>query len=1058
MKGPISYMAKNHVASNMLMIILLVGGIVIGRSFKQEVFPEYELDMISCSVAYPGAAPEEIEDAIVKPIELAVSGVENIKHIRSSAVENFGVVNIEVIDGADVDLVLQDVKSEVDRIITFPKEAEKPVITKLYRKQEVITLMIYGGVGEHTLVEIAERVKDDLLGNPNITQIEMGGNRPYEISIEVPEENLRKYNLKLEDVARAVRQSSLELAGGTIRAESGDIMIRTSEKRYIGSEFDSVAVLTLPSGQQVLLSDIAQVRDEFAENEQEALFDGKPAVMLKVFRVGEQTPKGVSAAVRDYVELQKDRLPDSVQMALYNDFSIILQQRLSLLAKNGLLGLVLVLLTLSFFLEMRLAMMVALGIAVSFSGSLLLARYFDVTINMISLFAFLIIIGLVVDDAIVVGENIFVHHQKGKSLIRAAIDGTMEVGTAVIFSALTTVAAFGPLLFVGGFVGKFLGVIPIIIISVLVISLVEALFILPSHLSSKTIMGETRFWSKIEKKRAKFDVFINWLIEKSYRDSLKWALKNRLTTMAIAVSILLISVGLITSGLVKFIMMPDVDADWVTANLVMAPGTPYNVTKKWTEMIEEKANEVVAEYDAQRTDGLSNCLHTYALLGQQVYFGGAHMNMSSTGSNLSQVQILLQDPDTRNFLTGEFAAKWRKKVGEIPGAEKLNFESQMVVSGADVEIQLSHSNENELLAAIERFKEALGAYSGVSEVEDSYVLGKKEMQLTLRPDAATMGITEYDLASQVRFAFFGAEALRIQRGQNEVKVMVRYPEKDRQNLNILQKMRIRTPQGKMIPFNQAAYIEEGRGFSEINRTDRRRIVNVSAKVDNETANSTEIIDDLKNGILKQLEAEYPGLGYDLEGQSRDMRESAQSLIQAFMFGLILIYGLLAIPFRSFFQPLIVMSAIPFGLVGAIIGHLLLGMNMSMISMFGIVALSGVVVNSSLVLIDFINKTRTTEKMSSEAVIEAGVRRFRPIIMTALTTFFGLTPMILATEIQAKFLVPMAVSLGFGVLFSTAITLIVVPTMYMILEDIKKYSAVRNGGVNPAPELAEEAGV
>ena len=1052
-KGPVAYMAKNHVAANILMLILLVGGLFIGSKIKQEVFPEFDLDMISISVLYPGATPEEVEDAIVRPVELAVNGLDNVKRIRGSAQENIGSVIIEVVEGENADLVLQDAKSEVDRITTFPEEVEKPVISKLSTRQEVITLLVFGDVSERALLENSELIRDELQAMPSISQVEIGGYRPYEISIEISEENLRKYNLRLTDAADAIRRSSLDLAGGTIMAESGDILIRTTEKRYTGADFDSVTVKTLANGQRLLLKDIGAVIDGFEEIDQRSFFDDRPAVLIKVFRIGDQTPKDISGIVRAYIDNKKGSLPPSIDIAVWTDWSIILDQRINLLLRNGFLGLLLVLMTLSFFLEMRLAMMVAAGIAISFLGSLMFLPGMDVTINMISLFAFLIILGMVVDDAIVIGENIFVHIRRGKPLLQAAIDGAREVSMAVIFAGLTTVAAFGPLLFVGGLTGKFMGVLPKIVITVLIISLVEALFILPSHLASKTISGKSAFWSRIEAFRSRFDKLIDWLINKSYFNTLKWALQNRITTIATAIAILIASIGLITGGYIKFVMMPEVEADWVDVTLNMAPGTPFSETERQALYIQSVGKKLIDRYDAERKDGISNMRHMYTLIGQQIREGG-HNVLTVNGSNLAQIQILLEEPDIRKINTGEFAREWRDLAGEIPGAESVNFVSDMMMAGADIAIELSHIDFNQLIPAVEKVKDVLRGYDGVSEVADSYVDGKKELKMTLKPEAASLGITEFDLASQVRAAFYGAEALRIQRGQNEVKIMVRYPEEDRRKLASIEKMRLRTPDGREIPLLDAAYVEEGRGFNEITRTDRRRVVTVTADVNPKIANSTEVLADMQKGILDRLKAEYPGLSYDLEGTSRDQKESFTSLAQALLFGMILIYALLAVPFKSFLQPLIVMSAIPFGIIGALIGHLLMGFDISMISLFGIVALSGVVVNSSLVMIDFINRYRTDNSSLEGAVIEAGLRRFRPIIMTALTTFFGLTPMIFETEIQAQFLAPMAVSLGFGVLFATAITLILVPTMYMLLEDSKKFAA--NNGLLQETAMESEA--
>lgn len=1055
MRGPVAYMAKNHVAANILMMVLLVGGLLIGKSIKQEVFPEFELDMVNVSVAYPGATPAEIEDAIVSPIELAVSAVDDIKRIRSSSQENVGVVTVEVLEGADTDRVLQDVKSEVDRIVTLPEEAEKPVISKVTNRREVITLVVYGDVPERVLREQAEQIREDLLAKQGVTQVDLVAARPYEISVEISELNLRKYHLTLDRVAGMIRRASLDLAGGSIKADGGEVLIRTSEKRYTGAEFDSVTVFTDPKGRRILLGDIAEVRDGFAELDQDALLDGKPGIMVQVYRVGEQRPKDISQIVRTYLDERSLSMPASIKTAVYQDWSKILDQRINLLLKNGLLGLILVLIVLSLFLELRLALWVAAGIAISFIGALLFLPAFNVSINMISLFAFLIILGIVVDDAIVVGENVYVHFKRGKEPLEAAVHGTREISRAVIFSALTTMAAFGPLLFVGGFVGKFMGVVPIIVITVLGISLVEALLILPSHLSGTMCHACPSLLSRFEKHRKRFDEVVRWFIDHTYVGTLQWAQRNRITTVAISIAVLLITVGLVGGGFVKFVFFPQVDADEVIVSLTMPPGTPFEVTRGHAVRIQEVGKELIAEYDEERDDGSSNLQHLFTLLGQQIRRSrGAHGMGSVFASNLAQIRLLLDDPATRTVRTNEFATKWRERAGEIPGAERVVFQSSMVRGGADVEIELSHRDYGVLLAAVDRLKAAVASYGGTSEVSDSHSEGKRELKLRLRPEASSLGITERDLAVQVRSAFFGSEAMRIQRGRNEVKVMVRYPEDDRRMLATIDRMRIRTPSGKEIPFAQAAYVDESRGFSTISRTDQRRVVSVTAKVNKEMVSADEIIADLETGALADLTADYPGLTYDLEGESREQRETVSSILAAFGFGLLLIFSLLAIPFRSILQPFVVMSAIPFGMVGAILGHLVLGFNLSMISLFGIVALTGVVVNSSLVMIDFINRAREEGMSLSDAIMESGKRRFRPIVMTALTTFFGLTPMILETSLQARFLIPMAVSLGFGVLFATAITLVLVPTLYLILEDIR--ALFRREPKIEAPSQMEEA--
>ena len=634
------------------------------------------------------------------------------------------------------------------------------------------------------------------------------------------------------------------------------------------------------------------------------------------------------------------------------------------------------------------------------------------------------------------------------------MDGTREMSKAVVFAGLTTIAAFAPLLFVGGFVGNFMGLIPTIIISVLILSLIESFYILPAHLNSAMVRNQAPFWKRIESKRGHIDRVLNWFIENTYIGTLRWAQENRYLTLAIAIAVLFISIGVVAGGYIGFTFMPDVDADEVTVGLEMPPGTPFAETQRIAQNILNEAFELVEEYDEDRADGESNLRSTFTLYGAQIVEGGPHGTTMNFATNLAQIFFQLDEIEKRTVRTPDFAEAWRARVGEIPGVESLQFRADLIMGGADMEVQIAHDNFTVLSAATEDLKREIASFNGTSEVSDSHKDGKRELQLSLKPEAQTLGITETDLAMQVRGAFFGSEAMRIQRGKDEVKVMVRYPADDRRNIASIENMRIRTPQGMEIPFSQAAYVEEGRGYSTISRTDRRRVVNVSCNIDSDITSADEILGRIRADVMPRMMADYPGLSFDLEGQSREQQESMASILRAFGVGILLIYALLAIPFRSFMQPFIVMSAIPFGIIGAILGHMLLGYKLSLLSMFGIVALNGVVVNSSLVMIDFINKIRERDASTSvyDAVFEAGRRRFRPIVMTATTTFFGLMPMILETSIQARFLIPMAISLGFGVLFATGITLVLIPVLYLILEDVRGLlgikAAVEDEGEGP----------
>lgn len=1042
MNKALAWMAENHVAANLLMMVLVVGGLFMAFTVKQEVFPDVLLDIIQVQVEYPGASPEEVEDGIVLQIEENIRSIEGIKQIRSVAAEGMATVMAELLDKANPDRVLQDIQSEVDRIVTFPEDAEKPIVSKLLNRRDVISIILYGDASEKSLRENAEIIRDDLLDLPEISQVEIGGVRPYEISIEIPEDNLRRYNLTLEQVASRVGKASLDIPGGVIKTPDGQVLLRTKERRYHGKGYEEIDVITDRDGMVVKLDDISVIKDSFAETDESARMDGKTAAMITVFRVGDERPLDISDAVRDYVSSKNSILPPSIRLAVWNDRAEMLQGRMHLLIKNAIFGLVLVFITLTLFLQMSLAVWVMLGIPISFLGAILLMPTLDVSINMISLFAFIMALGIVVDDAIVVGENIFEHRQNGKNYARAAIDGVQEVAVPVCFSIFTSVVAFLPLAYTMGVIGKFIKVIPYVVISVLLISLVESLFVLPAHLSIKSSRKERKASEEsvnfLERIRRWFAVILQRFINTVYKESVKFAIDYRYLTVAFSIAVFLMGIGLVKGGILKFRFMPAVDGNVIKASLKMPLGTDISATSEVEEYIEDKARYVLKKFNREHLpEGESVYRHIYAVVGASMPKGGPAGMEGNSGSHLADVAVLLVPGEERDVSSYEIESLWRNAVGEIPGIESLTFQSNVVHIGANIDIMLAHKDFSVLEQAASRIKEQLAKYPGVGDIEDSHSQGKKEIKIRLTSEAKTLGITEIDLGRQVRSAFYGAEALRLQRGRDEVKVMVRYPEEYRKTMTALKNMRVRTPDGGEIPLERAAHLHYGHGFSLVNRTDQKRVINVEASVDNNVANAEEILDDLKKGVLKEIVQDYPGLSYDMEGEEKERKESMESMIKGFSFSLLCIYVLLAIPFRSYVQPFIVMSAIPFGLLGAIFGHLIMGYSLSILSIFGIVALSGVVVNDSLLFIDYINRQRAHGVNVYDAAVTAGLRRFRPILLTSLTTYFGLAPMIFERSIQAQFLIPMALSLGYGVLAATFITLIIIPSLYMIFEDLKR---------------------
>ena len=979
MNGAIRWMAENHVAANLLMLVLIIGGLILGFSVKQEVFPDVTLDRVQVTVTYPGAGPEEVEEGVILKIEENLTGVDGIKQVKSVAAEGYGVVTAEIMTGADIDLVLQDIKSEVDRITTFPKDTEKPVVSKMLNRREVISVVVFGNLPERSLRELTEQVRDELLLEPGITQVDLSGVRPYEISIEIDETNIRRYGLTFDQIAQRVRQASLDLPGGTIKTKAGEILVRTKERRYVGHEYATIVVLTTADGTEVTLGDIATIRDGFEETDEFGLFDGMPAAMIKVYRVGDQKPTEISDAVKKFVEAKRKQLPESVDLATWNDNSELFKSRKDLLTRNALIGLVLVFITLGLFLEIRLALWVMLGIPISFCGALLLMPAIDVSINMISLFAFIMALGIVVDDAIVVGENVYEQRQSGKPYLQAAVDGTIEVAQPVIFAVLTSVTAFIPLLFTSGIMGKFILVIPAIVITVLLVSLVECLFILPAHLAlGQPKKAPGRVLGSLERNRRRFGRLLQRVIDGPYRRTLALCLEYRYTTVALACAVLLLAgVGLVGGGIVKFRFMPDVDADVIQVALELAPGSPVTLTTQVQEQVVNAGLAVIADYDRGRPQGDSVLRHVFANVGTSLADRGPAGAFSSSGGNLASISMFLTPSELRGVPASEIASRWREQVGEIVGVETLTFTSNLIHLGANIDMQLAHEDFAILDEAAERLKEIIATYPGTGDITDNYTLGKREVKVRLKAEARTLGITEEELGRQLRGAFYGSEALRLQRGRNEVKVLVRYPEESRQSFWDLESMRIRVPGGGEIPLDRAATLVESRGFSKINRTDRKRVINVTATVDSHVANAEEILAEINATALPKLMADYPGLSYDLEGEDKNRRESMASMFTGFKLVLIVIFALLAIPFRSYSQPLLIMVAIPFGIVGAILGHFFMGYDLSILSMFGIVALTGVVVNDSLLLIDYINRGVRQGKSLADSVAEAGQTALPP---------------------------------------------------------------------------------
>ena len=1071
-RGGIAWFARNPVAANLMMVFIIASGLIATSSVTEEVFPEIELDRISIQVPYLGAAPEEVEEGVVLRIEEAIQGVDGIKQIVSTASEGNASIMVELELGADARRVVDEVKNNVDAITTFPLETEKPIIRELTARNQVADIAISGSADIFALKALAEEVRDELSALPDITQVDLVSAPPYEISIEVSEVALRRHGMTFDQVADAVRRSSLDLPGGSVRTDGGEILLRTIGQAYRGNEYENLVLWTRLDGSRLRLGDVATVVDGFEETDQFARFDRESTIMVSVFRTGEQSALDIAAAIDAYVQDRQARLPAGVSMVIWQDQAEVLNDRLTLMLRNGATGFVLVFVVLALFLELRLAFWVSLGIPISFLGAIALMPGFDVSVNVISLFAFILVLGIVVDDAIIVGENIFRHQEDHGEGLRGSIEGAREISKPVVFAVLTTVAAFMPLMFVPGMMGKIFRVIPLVVIPCLLFSLVESLGILPAHLSHIPKRGRPGPWRRFQQFFAKgLKVFVR----KYYQPVLEGALRWRYVTAATGLATLILTGGMVLGGWTNFHFFPSIEADFMAASVTMPQGTPADVTSEAVERIEAGAARLRARL--QQETGMDYFRHVSASVGDQPMAargpGPLGPTRSISASHLGEVTVELAPAETRSYTSEQLGGMWRDATGPIPEAVDLNFSMSLMTPGDDVDVQLAGPDVERLRAAAEAVKSRLAAYAGVYEISDSFRAGKEEMQLGIKPAAETLGLTLQDLGRQVRQAFYGEEAQRIQRGRDDIRVMVRYPRDARRSLGDLENMRIRTPNGGEVPFSQVAQVEPGRGFASITRVDRNRAVNVTASVDPAVTSSNAVITDLSTRILPEVLADYPGVFFTFEGAQAEQVDAVAGLQTGFVLALLMIFALLAVPLRSYVQPLIIMGAIPFGLVGAIWGHMILGLDVTMMSMFGLVALTGVVVNDSLVMVDFINRARSVhtdvgrrvrqaggqqpDRHAFEssglqlAIREAGGNRFRPILLTSLTTFFGLAPLMLERSMQAAFLIPMAASLAFGVLFATFITLILVPTAYLILDDIQRLMRRLTGRGEPATE-------
>jgi multidrug efflux pump subunit AcrB len=1034
MKRVLAAFARNTVFANIILVIIFVAGYFATTHMIRETFPEFSLNMITISVPYPGADPEEVEEGISRKIEEAVEGVEGIKQYTTQSSEGIGTANIEVREDYDVDDVLERVRTKINAISTFPVDSEKPVISELLLKDVVTLIYLAGDMSERRIKEWSEHVKDEIQQLPNISQVETFGARDYEIAIEVSEERLRQYGLSFSDVADAVRRSSLNLAGGTIRTREEEIRVRTMGRKYTGEELASVVVLARPEGDVITLDQLAHINDGFTEDPIAATINGEPSVLLVVYKTPEEDALLISKTLDGFVAQKQLQLPGGARMQVLFDNTDMLRARIDLLLKNGVIGLTIVFLLLWCFLNARLSFWAGMGIPISIAGALVILWALGGTINMISLFGLIMVLGIVVDDAIVVGEAIYVHRKQGKPALKAALDGVSEVGMPVIAAIITTIVAFLPLFYVGGIMGKFISILPAVVIACLVVSLVECLFLLPAHLShlpdpnQKDHRGRS-FFHRLSRVQQTTSRWMEVLVARVYMPFLSKALYWRYISFATAIAVLMLTIGLVRSGIIKFEVFPKLDGFIMTATTEFPSGTPPEVTRRAVNEIEAALLRLSEKVQTRSGDPL--LVDRLTLVGQTL------SDIPKVGPHYGSVQAILLDSELRGIHTEALMVLWEKEVGILPGVKSLTFSGMEAGPPGDpIEVWLQGHNMDEILLAADDLMERLRKFDGVYQIRSDFSAGKNEMRLRLKPEARTLGLTVEDLARQIYAGYYGDEAYRLQRGRDDIRVKVRYTAEERSRISDLDHVRIRTGRGFEVPLMSVAEVTFSPGYSTITRTDGMRRVAVSAGVDTHKANANEIFAELSSNYFPGLKKRYPGLFVGLQGEQKKMRESFGSLFIGFPLAVLGIFVVIATMFRSYAQPFVIMFTVPFGIVGAVFGHMLMGYDLSIMSIFGMVALTGVVVNDAIVLIERVNENFACGMPFFDAILKGGARRFRAIFLTTLSTVGGLAPLILETDFQAKFLIPMALSIAAGVAFATILTLILIPSLLAILSDFR----------------------
>lgn len=1018
-RGVIAWFIRNPVAANLLMMLIVLIGFMSAFSIRTQAVPDTQLDQIVIEVAYPGASPGEIVNTVVTKIEDALGSVQGIAEMQSVASEGFARITLDVATGFEVGEILDEAKLAVDRVSGFPPNIEKPRIYKREIESMVMFVQVFGDMDERSMKQFAEEIRLDILDLPNVSSVNLFS-RPYEISIEIGKAQLRQYDLTLQEVSSAIRQSSLDLPAGSLRTDAGHILLRAEGQAYSQFDFEQIPLRSNADGTRILLGDVATINDGFVESEFQLLFDGKHSIGMQISSVGNQNALDISAQVREYVEVKKKELPPNVGIDAWLDISYYLNSVVSMMVDNLWYGVVLVFLVLGIFLRMQLAFWVIVGLPVCFLGALSLMPLFDISINIISLFGFILVLGVVVDDAIIIGESAQSAVDESGLSVESVTRGVHKVAVPATFGVLTTIAAFFPMLMMEGPAATTAAAIGGVVVLCLAFSLVESKLILPAHLANMTplpaVKPEEMDW--LRRAQERFARWFDSFVARRYKPALVYAIEHRYSTVATFVAILFISAGLIASPLVHVVLFPSLPHDYVSARVEVVDGAPGSQTVR----IVDRIGSTMRDINAERPDDEKFIRHMFELAN------------GTTG----QVFVETDKTNSREVNAIALANEWRERIGDVAGTKSLQTNGATGVGGGTTfNFRLLSSNSEQLEAAAKALQQTLSGYEGIYDIESTSNSSAQEINLKLKPEAEVFGLTLETLAQQVRAAFYGIEAQRIQREGEEVKVMVRFPAEERSSIGNLESMYIRTPDNEEVPFLAVADMEVRQGASRIVRTDGKRAVVITANADTGLVEPTLVVRAVQTGFVERLNEAWPDVNLVLGGSSAEEQAFLGKLL--FMVGVTLftIYALMAIPLKSYLQPLIIMGVIPFGMVGALIGHMVLGLPFSFLSVFGIVALAGVVVNDSLIMVDFVNRAVDEGKDLETAAIQAGTQRIRAILLTSLTTFFGLLPMLLETSLTAQMVMPMAVSLGFGILFATVITLFLIPCLYVILVDVDR---------------------